>query len=53
MASESAIEYVIVHEMCHMVHKNHSKEFWNLVQKICPNYKEEDLYLKEKGYLMK
>lgn len=53
MARESAIEYVIVHELCHMVHKNHSKEFWNLVQKIYPNYKEEHLYLKEKGYLMK
>lgn len=53
MARESAIEYVVVHEMCHMIHKNHSKEFWSLVKSIFPNYKEEHLYLKEKGYLMK
>lgn len=53
MARESAIEYVIVHEMCHMIHKNHSKKFWNLVEKVFTNYKEEHLYLKENGYLMK
>ena len=33
------MEYVIVHELAHIKHKNHSKDFWNLVQKFCPNYK--------------
>lgn len=34
------IDYVIIHEMCHFFVKNHSKEFWNLVEKAVPNYKE-------------
>lgn len=36
---ENLIEYVIIHELCHLKHLNHSKEFWNLVEKYCPNYK--------------
>ena len=38
--SEQAIKYVILHELCHLKYMNHSKEFWNLVQKYMPNYKE-------------
>lgn len=34
------MKYVIVHELAHIKHKNHSKDFWNLVKKHCPNYKE-------------
>jgi len=34
------MEYVIVHELAHIKHKNHSKDFWNLVAVYCPNYKE-------------
>lgn len=34
------LDYVIVHELSHVIHFNHSKEFWNLVSKYCPNYKE-------------
>lgn len=33
------IDYVIIHELCHIVHFDHSKSFWNLVSKYCPNYK--------------
>lgn len=38
--SENAIEYVVLHEMCHLVYMNHSKDFWNLVEKHMPRYKE-------------
>lgn len=38
--SEMAIRYVILHELCHLKYMNHSKEFWNLVQKYMPNYKK-------------
>ena len=34
------LDYVIVHELCHFIHFDHSKEFWNLVSKYCPNYKQ-------------
>lgn len=34
------MDYVIVHELAHIKHKNHSKDFWDLVAVYCPNYKE-------------
>ncbi len=50
MARPQAIDYVILHEMCHMVHKDHSKNFWNLVDSIMPSYKEEKQWLKINGH---
>ena len=41
------LDYVIIHELSHLVHFNHSKEFWNLVSKYCPNYKIVRKRLKE------
>ncbi len=40
------IEYVVIHELAHIKHKNHSKHFWGLVQEYCPNYKFLDKQLK-------
>ena len=37
--SEKEIEYVILHELCHLKHMNHSKQFWNLVEEYMPDYK--------------
>ena len=49
MLKPEAIDAVIVHELCHIVHANHSKKFYDLVQMYIPNYKELDKYLKEKS----
>ena len=38
--SRQAIRYVILHELCHIKYMNHSKDFWNLVEKYMPNYKQ-------------
>jgi len=37
---QKAIRYVKLHELCHIKHMNHSKEFWKLVEKYMPEYKE-------------
>lgn len=49
MARADVIDYIVVHEMCHMDHRNHSKYFWNRVQEILPDYKEKHEWLKIHG----
>lgn len=34
------LKYVVIHELSHFVHFDHSKEFWGVVEKYCPNYKK-------------
>ena len=41
------IDYVIIHELCHFLEFNHSKNFWKYVKKYKPNYKENTKVLKE------
>ena len=45
--SEQAIKYVILHELCHLKYMNHSKDFWNLVEKYMPEYKQVKTEFKE------
>ncbi|MDK2821681.1 MAG: hypothetical protein PWP31_1646 [Clostridia bacterium] len=47
MAPLRVLNYLVVHEMSHMVHPNHSKDFWNLVSSIIPEYKSCKDWLKE------
>ncbi|MDR3291539.1 MAG: M48 family metallopeptidase [Methanobrevibacter sp.] len=49
VASDDIIDYVIVHELCHIKEHNHSKNFWREVENIIPDYKEKKLKLKELG----
>ena len=46
MASPKAIDYIIIHELCHMHEFNHSKRFWDTVSTYCPDYKHHREYLK-------
>ena len=52
MAPPRVLDYVIVHELCHLTHMNHSKEFWNMVESILPDYKEHRKWLKENGHTL-
>lgn len=40
------MEYVIIHELAHIQHKNHSKKFWDLVEFYCPDYKKREKIFK-------
>lgn len=44
---QEVIDYVIVHELCHLTHLNHSQNFWNLVAQHLPHYKKLSRVLKE------
>ena len=48
-APKEILEYLVVHEMCHIIEMNHSIRFWNLVDTLYPNYKLAKLWLKGNG----
>lgn len=52
MLPQEVIDAVIVHELCHIIQPNHSKEFYKLVEKYIPDYKEIDKYLKKNSNLI-
>lgn len=43
------MDYIIIHELCHLKYMNHSKDFWSLVEKYDTNYKLAEIWLKENG----
>lgn len=45
-APRKIIQYVIAHELCHLIIPNHSQKFWDLLQKIIPNYEESKEWLR-------
>lgn len=49
MAPPGIIDYVVVHEMSHLVHADHSERFWDKVGSILPDYKKRRKWLKENG----
>lgn len=49
MAPLPVLEYVLVHELCHLVHMNHSREYWDLVESVLPDYQERLGWLKANG----
>ena len=49
MAPEEVIDYVVVHELCHLRQMNHSKAFWNEVENVLPDYKVRKKWLDENG----
>ncbi len=49
MAPEPVCDYVIIHELCHLRFMDHSADFWQLVESLCPHYKQYRNWLKENG----
>ncbi|MGL2645401.1 M48 family metallopeptidase [Helicobacter pylori] len=47
-AQKEAIDYVIIHELAHTIHKNHSQNFWRCVKTFCPNYRTLRDHLKQR-----
>lgn len=46
MLPQCAVDAIVVHELSHIVYRNHDRDFYNLVEKYIPNYKEIDKWLK-------
>ncbi len=52
MAPIEVIDYIVIHEMCHMVHLNHDRSFWRLVGKHMPDYEKKEQWLKQSHWKM-
>lgn len=52
MAPESVLDYVVVHEFCHLKQMNHSNDFWSWVEQIMPGYQQPKLWLKKYGHYL-
>lgn len=52
MAPMSIVDYVVVHELCHLKYHNHSKDFWKLLGQMIPDYKERKEWLRVNGALL-
>lgn len=53
LARPSAFEYVLVHELCHLIHADHSPAFWRQVEARCPDWRRERDYFRAEGRQLK
>ena len=49
LAPPDILDYIVVHELCHRRELNHSAHFWSEVEKVMPDYREKEKWLKENG----
>lgn len=49
LTPDYVIDYIVVHDLCHLREMNHSEKFWAEVEKIMPDYQRAELWLKQNG----
>jgi predicted metal-dependent hydrolase len=49
LAPEVIVDYLVAHEVCHLRHQNHSRDFWALVASVCPSFAADRAWLKAMG----
>jgi hypothetical protein len=52
MAPPAAIDYVVVHELAHLLVRNHSPAFWRKLEELLPDYRPPQQWLKQNGHLL-
>jgi hypothetical protein len=52
-AAPEALDYVVIHELCHLREMNHSKKFWAHVGAACPDYKQRRRWLRDNAALLR
>lgn len=53
MAPDYVVDYLVAHEMAHLVHMNHSRDFWGQVEELFPDYKMARTWLKSNGHILR
>jgi predicted metal-dependent hydrolase len=49
----AAFEYVLVHELCHLIHADHSRRFWHEVERRCPDWRAQRAWFRGDGLALK
>ncbi len=52
LLSKDYIDYIVVHELCHLFYLNHSKAFWQMVENIMPDFKQKRLWLRKNFHII-
>jgi len=50
LAPREILDYVVVHELCHLRHHDHSRRFWSLLERVRPTYRAEEQWLEDHGW---
>jgi predicted metal-dependent hydrolase len=52
LAPAEILDYVVVHELCHLIALNHSPRFWEHVERVLPDFRERKRWLRQNGFIM-
>ncbi len=46
------VDYVVLHELCHLIHHNHGPKFWKSVERACPDFRDHKEWLRVHGHIL-